>query len=52
MIASGIISGVQKMHEMGILHNDLKENNILLKESFDVTAKIFDFGKCTHLTDF
>ena len=52
IIASGIISGVQKMHEMGILHNDLKENNILLKESFDVTAKIFDFGKCTHVTNF
>ena len=50
-IASGIVDGVMKMHSMGILHNDLKENNILLKETtFEVTPKIFDFGKATHVS--
>ena len=44
-IASGVIQDTIKMHEMVILHNDLKENNILLKESVDVIPKIFDFGE-------
>jgi len=49
-ICSGILSGVITMHGMKILHNDIKEDNILIDGIGDSsTPKIVDFGKCTHV---
>jgi len=48
-ISHGIISGILKLHSLDILHNDIKENNILLQVTTEnVVPKIFDFGKATH----
>ena len=48
-ISHGIITGILKLHSLNILHNDIKENNILLQvTSENVVPKIFDFGKATH----
>jgi len=48
-ISHGIISGILKLHSLDILHNDIKENNILLQVTTEnVVPKIFEFGKATH----
>ena len=47
-ISHGIISGILYMHELKILHNDIKENNVLLKEARgDMVPKVCDFGKAS-----
>ena len=49
-IVRGIVNGIIKMHSFGILHNDIKENNILVCLSGkSAVPKIFDFGKATHV---
>ena len=47
-LCGDIVSGLKYMHLKGLLHNDLKSNNVLLKkESDNITAKIIDMGKVT-----
>lgn len=41
-IARGILDGLSYIHSMGIIHNDIKPQNILLTS--DLTPKIIDFG--------
>lgn len=41
-VLNGIIDGVEYLHKMGILHNDLKPQNIIV--NLKGTAKIIDFG--------
>ena len=47
-----IAHAIMKLHERGIVHADLKENNILLKltQTKKVTAKIIDFD-CSFFED-
>ena len=52
-IVSDIILGVKAMHEHGLLHNDLKANNVLLqfdKEADRWRAYIIDMGKVSTFT--
>jgi predicted Ser/Thr protein kinase len=48
-LARSLADGMAFMHSKGILHNDLKENNVLVAEyaSFGYRPKITDFGKAT-----
>lgn len=51
-ISWAIACAVQFLHSKNILHNDLKEDNILLKFSNSIfTPVIIDFGKATHLSN-
>ncbi|XP_071479691.1 uncharacterized protein [Diadema antillarum] len=44
-IALDVVNGIAALHEKGLLHNDLKSNNILLQECGDRwRAFIIDFG--------
>ena len=46
-VVLGIITGLKYIHEKSILHNDIKEDNILLDKCHDSTIRpvIVDFGK-------
>ncbi|XP_064631656.1 uncharacterized protein LOC135489949 [Lineus longissimus] len=47
-----IAEGIEFMHKKGILHNDLKENNVLLgvcHQEVGYFPKICDFGKATSV---
>ncbi|KAF5536638.1 serine threonine kinase [Fusarium mexicanum] len=48
-----IAAGVQALHELGIIHADLKPQNILIFEDDDreLVAKIADFGSAVFLDD-
>ena len=46
---SQILSGVKQIHELGVLHNDLKPDNLCLL--FDGTIRIVDFGAATHISN-
>ena len=41
-----ILKGIQALHEAGICHRDIKPDNILFDEKFNI--KICDFGYSTH----
>ena len=45
-IAGQLIEGLVHMHGLFLLHNDIKTNNIIIKNEI---ATIIDFGKCTNL---
>lgn len=47
-ILIGVISGLKYIHEKNILHNDIKEDNVVISES---TAVIIDFGKACFKKD-
>ena len=43
-----ILKGIMFMHRKGVLHNDLKTNNVVLKSTKEGTiAVIVDMGKAT-----
>lgn len=43
-----LLQGVQEMHSRGVLHRDLKPNNLLLSKTQHV-AKVTDFGMATTI---
>ena len=45
---SQILQGVSEMHYLGILHNDLKPDNLYLL--YDGSIRIVDFGTATHIS--
>lgn len=46
---SQVLLGVKEMHELGVLHNDLKPDNLYLL--YDGTIRIVDFGAATHISN-
>lgn len=46
---SQTLLGVNEMHRLGVLHNDLKPDNLYLL--FDGTIRIVDFGAATHISN-
>lgn len=45
---SQVLLGVKEMHELGVLHNDLKPDNLYLL--YDGTIRIVDFGAASHIS--
>ena len=45
---SQILLGVKEMHDLGVLHNDLKPDNLYLL--YDGIIRIVDFGTASHIS--
>ena len=44
-ILSGIVEAFNKLHDNNIFHNDIKDNNIMVEETWDgYSIRIIDFG--------
>lgn len=43
-ITIGVCQGMEYLHAKGIIHRDLKSNNIFIHDEDDLTVKIGDFG--------
>lgn len=44
-VAANLISKVQEMHDLRVIHNDLKEDNIVVNDELEVS--VIDFGCAT-----
>ena len=51
LICNQVLDGIKFMHDLNILHNDIKADNIVLYGPRASKVKIVDFGKCTLVTD-
>lgn len=50
-IGQQVASGLSAAHKNGLLHRDIKPDNILLENSSDIKVKIADFGLATMADD-
>ena len=50
-VAAQVIEGIQFLHALMILHNDIKSDNVILCGSTLTNVKIIDFGKATLITN-
>ena len=50
-ISCQLIEGIIFMHKLGILHNDVKGNNLILHYNPTLQLKIIDFGKATLVSN-
>ena len=49
-IAKQLVDGISYMHQLEILHNDIKTNNVLMYGKHKEFLKIIDFGKTTTIS--
>ena len=47
LVSHQIVQGIKFMHNLNILHNDIKFNNVVLHGPLLTDVKIIDFGKAT-----
>ena len=50
-IARQVLEGISFLHQLTILHNDIKADNVILLGEFRTAVKIIDFGKSTLLSN-
>ena len=49
-IARQVLERISFLHQLTILHNDIKADNVILLEEFRAAVKIIHFGKSTLLS--
>ena len=50
-IARQVLEGISFLHQVAMLHNDIKADNVILLGEFRIAVKIIDFGKSTLLSN-
>jgi serine/threonine protein kinase len=47
-----MLKSIHEVHKMGVVHNDIKPNNFMLKREMDrLVIKLIDFGASIHMNN-